>query len=89
MWSSIYHEKVPRYSDKVYKMAEYFHQHYMYLKTLSFEEIEQCKIDWTAYRVPMNYKDRVLKINPTMSEEEFEKEFNSPYKIKKYHYNFR
>ena len=70
-------------------MAEYFHQHYMYLKTLSFEEIEQCKIDWTAYRVPMNYKDRVLKINPTMSEEEFEKEFNSPYKIKKYHYNFR
>lgn len=24
VWSSIYHEKVPRYSDKVYKMAEYF-----------------------------------------------------------------
>ena len=24
-----------------------------------------------------------------MSEEEFEKEFNSPYKIKKFHYNFR
>lgn len=25
IWSSVYHEKVPRYSDKVYKMAEYFY----------------------------------------------------------------
>lgn len=25
VWSCIYHEKVPRYSDKVYKMAEYFY----------------------------------------------------------------
>lgn len=24
VWSCIFHEKVPRYSDKVYKMAEYF-----------------------------------------------------------------
>lgn len=24
IWSSIFHEKVPRYSDKVYKMSEYF-----------------------------------------------------------------
>jgi hypothetical protein len=24
-----------------------------------------------------------------LSEEEFEKEYNSPYKVKKYHYNFR
>jgi hypothetical protein len=24
-----------------------------------------------------------------MGEEEFEKEFNSPYKIKSYHYNYR
>ena len=23
VWSSIFHEKVPRYSDKVYKMTEY------------------------------------------------------------------
>jgi len=30
-----------------------------------------------------------MKMNPRLSEEEFEKEFNSPYKVKKYHYNFR
>jgi len=28
-------------------------------------------------------------VNPPLSEEEFEKEFNNPYKVKKYHYNFR
>jgi hypothetical protein len=31
----------------------------------------------------------VVKINPPLSEEEFEREFNSPYKVKKFHYNFR
>ena len=40
VWSCVYHEKIPRYSDKVYKMAEYLVQHYNYLKTLSFTEIE-------------------------------------------------
>lgn len=89
VWSSIYHEKVPRYSEKVYKMAEYFIQHYNYLKTLSFTEVEQCAIEWCAYRVPFNYKNKLIKVNPPLSEEEFEKEFNSPYKVKKFHYNFR
>lgn len=89
VWSCIYHEKVPRYSDKVYKMAEYLMQHYNYLKTLSFQDIEQCKVDWCAYRVPFNYRNRLIKVNPPLSEEEFEKEYDSPYKVKKYHYNFR
>lgn len=31
----------------------------------------------------------MIRANPPLSEEEFEKEFNSPYKVKKYHYNFR
>lgn len=46
-------------------------------------------IDWSCYRIPINYKDKIIKSNPPLSEEEFEKEFNSPFKIKKYHYNFR
>lgn len=89
VWSCIYHEKVPRYSEKVYKMAEYMIQHFNYLKSLSFTEIEQCAVEWSAYRVPFNYNTKLIKVNPPLSEEEFEKEFNSPYKVKKYHYNFR
>jgi len=61
----------------------------MYLKTLSFQDIEKCSIEWSSYRVPVNYKTALIKVNPPLSEEEFEKELNSPYKVKKYHYNFR
>jgi len=89
VWSCIFHEKVPRYSDKVYRMSEYFMQHYQYLKTLQFTDIEQCNIDWSAYRIPFNFRNKLMKVNPPLSEEEFEKEYNSAYKIKKYHYNFR
>ena len=70
-------------------MAEYMLQHYNYLKTLSFTEVEQNAIDWCAYRVPFNNKAKVVKVNPPLGEEEFEKEFNNPYKVKKFHYNFR
>lgn len=70
-------------------MSEYFVQQFNYLKTLSFSDIEQGNIDWCAYRVPFNFRDKLIKINPPLSEDEFEKEHNSPYKVKKYHYNFR
>ena len=46
-------------------------------------------VDWSAYRVPFNFKEKVIKVNPPMSEEEFEKEYHSMYSVKKYHYNFR
>ena len=46
-------------------------------------------VDWCAYRIPYNYEAKLVKANPPLSEDEFEKEYNSPYKIKKYHYNFR
>lgn len=46
-------------------------------------------VDWCAYRVPYNYRNKLIKVNPPLSEEEFEKEYHSPYKIKKYHFNFR
>ena len=88
VWSCIFQEKVPRYSEKVYKMSEYLMQHYLYLKNLNYVDIETGMIDWCAYRVPYNYKAKLIKVNPPLSEEEFEKEFNSPYKIKQYHYNF-
>lgn len=55
IWSSIFHEKVPRYSHQVYKMSEYLVQHYFYLKSLSFLDIEKGMVDWCAYRVPFNY----------------------------------
>lgn len=89
VWSCIFHEKVPRYSDQVYRMSEYFIQHFKYLKSVSFTDIEKGCVDWSAYRVPFNYQNKVIRVNPPLGEEEFEKEHDSPYKVKKYHYSFR
>jgi len=89
VWSCIFHEKVPRYSDQVMKMSEYFVQHFNYLKSLDFMELEKAAVNWCSYRVPFNYPNKIMKINPPLSEEEFEKELESPFKVKKYHYSFR
>ena len=64
-------------------------QHFNYLQSLSFTDIEKAQIDWCAYKVQFNYQNKVIKINPPLSPEEFEKEHDSRYKIKKYHYSFR
>lgn len=89
VWSCIYHEKVPRYADKVYRMSEYLIRMNKYIKTLSFEEIEGGNIDWNSCKIPVNYKDRVLKYNIPLSEYEFKREMNSNFKTKKYNYNYR
>ena len=56
---------------------------------MSYTDLEKASIDWCAYRVPFNYSNKVIKLNPPLSEEEFEREHDSPYKVKKYHYGFR
>ena len=56
---------------------------------MSFTDLEKASTDWCAYRVPFNYKAKVVKYNPPLSEEEFDKELDSPFKVKKYHYSFR
>ena len=91
VWTCIFHEKVPRYSDKVYKMSAYLLAHYRYLKTLDFNTIEQGLVDWSVHRVPVNSRETftIISANHALSEEEFLKEKASPYKTKKYHYNYR
>jgi len=41
VWTCIFHEKVPRYSERVYKMSQYLLRHYQYLKTLDYTTIEK------------------------------------------------
>ena len=91
VWTCIYHEKVPRYSDKVYKMAAYLLEHWKYLRTIDFTAIETCQVDWSVNRVNYNVKQRFTRhaANIPLSEEEFEKEKASPYKTKRYHYNYK
>jgi hypothetical protein len=61
------------------------------MKTLSYSDIEKGNIEFTTSRIPFNLRERYYRFsaNKPLSPEEFEKEFDSPYKIKKYHYNYR
>lgn len=51
IWSTVFFEKVPRYSDEVYMMAEYFKQQRDYLKTCTVKDFEDALIEFDAYRV--------------------------------------
>lgn len=48
-------------------------------------------VDWSVTRIPYNPKEQFtrLPVNQPLSQEEFDKEHDSPYKTKKYHYNYR
>ena len=91
VWSCIFHEKVPRYSETVYKASMYILEHFNYMRTLSFTDIEKGNFTFSASRVPYNCRERFtrMKANKPLSPEEFQKEVDSPYGIKKYHYNYK
>lgn len=89
VWSNIFKEKVYRYSDKVYLLSEYMMQHFHYINSLSFTQIEKGDFIWSANRIPFNYRDKVLRHNPPLSPEELDYEKASPFKVKRYHYSFR
>ena len=58
---------------------------------MEYTDIESCMVDWSVHRVPFNPRERFTRLsaNRPLSLEEFEKEYDSPYLTKKYHYNFR
>ena len=72
-------------------MAQYLLNHWHYLNTLDFTTIERCEIDWSVHRIPFNARERFTRLaaNVPLTPEEFENEMDSPYKTKKYHYNYR
>jgi len=91
VWSCIFHEKVPRYSNQVYKLAMYLLKHFEYMRTLSFTDIEKGNFEFSTARVPSVCRETFTRLsaNRPLSPEEFEKEASSPYVTKKYHYNYR
>lgn len=48
-------------------------------------------VEWSVNRIPFNPREQFtrLPVNRPLSIEEYEKERDSPYKTKKYHYNYR
>lgn len=88
IWSTVFFEKVDRYADSVYIVAEYLMQHYEYINTLSYDDIIDGRLAWDAYRVPQEYKTKICKVNPPLSKAEFEAELSNPNEIKKFFYTY-
>lgn len=88
VWSTLFYEKVERYSERVYLLSEYMIKHFRYINSLSLEEIEAGQIDFDIYRNSLNFKQKIQEVNPPLSQEEFEAELNSSNPIKKFFYNY-
>ena len=55
VWSIIFFEKIPRYADEVYLMADYIKQTYDYIQTLDFQKFQDCDIQFDVRRVSPDY----------------------------------
>jgi len=88
VWSTVLFEKIERYSDLVYLISEYFIKHYDYLETVSYEKFEGANILWDIYRIPVNFKAKLIEVNPPLSPEELEAEIKSDAKVKKHYYTY-
>eukprot|EP01017_Pseudomicrothorax_dubius_P041819 TRINITY_DN6744_c0_g1_i2.p1 TRINITY_DN6744_c0_g1~~TRINITY_DN6744_c0_g1_i2.p1 ORF type:complete len:580 (-),score=146.87 TRINITY_DN6744_c0_g1_i2:150-1889(-) len=88
IWSTVFFEKVTRYAPEVYLMAQYIYQQMRYLDSLPLEAFLDADIDWDVFRIPIDYKSAIAKLNPPLSPEEYEKEVASDKKFKRHYYSF-
>ena len=88
LWSTVFFEKVERYSDQVYLMSEYLIKHFQYIQSLSMEDLGRAQLDFDVYRISIDYKSKIQEVNPPLTEEEFEAELNNSNKIKSFFYNY-
>ena len=74
VWSCIFHEKVPRYSDTVYKTSMYLLEHFKYMQTLSYTDIEMGNFEFTTSRIPSIYREQFTRVsaNVPLSPEDFQ-----------------
>jgi hypothetical protein len=56
IWSTVFLEKVDRYSDEVYLFSEYALKSYDMLKHMPYEKFMKCSVDYDAYIGDYNFK---------------------------------
>jgi hypothetical protein len=89
VWSHVFHEKIPRYDPRVYKMSHYLVSHYEKLKNYTFEDFVNLEPIFDLDSIPINYKDRIVAFNPPLDQKEFFNEKYSDIVYKKYYYEYR
>lgn len=56
VWTIVYFEKVPRYCEAVYMVAEYLKANYDYIQTLPYSKFEQCDVQFDVYKMGVDFK---------------------------------
>jgi hypothetical protein len=51
VWSAVFFEKVPRYSEQVYLMAEYLVQNHRYLRSLPLSDFLECAVNFDVFLI--------------------------------------
>ena len=69
-------------------MSEYLMRHHEYIQTLDMQDFLNANLDWDVYRIPFNFKEKIQKINPPLTDEELQKEIESDTKVKKHFYSY-
>ena len=46
-------------------------------------------VNFDVYRIDLDFREKILAVNPQLSPEEYEKELKSDKKIKTYYYNYK
>ena len=63
VWSIVFFEKVPRYSEEVYLMAEYVKSNYDYIQTLPFKKFEDADIQFDVLSMSPDFKVFKIYVN--------------------------
>jgi len=88
IWSTIFFEKVPRYSDVVYLLSEYVIKHFEYFQRLEMSDFLNADIEWDVFRITVNYKAHLQTVNVPLTDEQLKTEVESDAKIKKHYYSY-
>lgn len=87
VWSTVFLEKVERYSDEVYMFSEYAVRMHQFVRELPLRHLMQGMVEFDAAVGDYDFVSKIQRVNPPLSREEFEREFASDSKDKRYYYS--
>lgn len=91
VWEFIFRKKVHRYDERIYKMSHYLINVFNDFKKLNYYDFENMNFRFEngLINIPINYKDKILHYNPTLSNELLLREEFSDFVYKKHTYQYR
>lgn len=88
VWSTVFFEKVDRYAPVIYLMGEYLIKNQQAMKKLSLKDLEKGLMNFDIFRISLDYREKILAVNPQLTQDEFEAELDNDEQVKKFFYTY-